>query len=151
MHRRGHVVVRDTGPWMPAVHALLRHLEAVGFAAAGPVDPLVELAQLCWLNAKLHDDIVAGLEGSPPLAERAGQLAAIADGYGLAARERARLVTTIIELAIAGTAAEADDARVTPETTSHPVACWAMAWRARSAAWMIRHRAILESAVERGI
>jgi aminoglycoside phosphotransferase (APT) family kinase protein len=26
---------------------------------AGPVDPLVELAQACWLNAKLHDDLVA--------------------------------------------------------------------------------------------
>lgn len=32
--RRGDVVVRDTGPWTPAVHALLRHLEAVGFPAA---------------------------------------------------------------------------------------------------------------------
>ena len=42
---------------------------------AGPVDPLVELAQLCWLSAKLHDDIVAELEGLPPLAERARQLA----------------------------------------------------------------------------
>src|SRR5215468_7111624 len=34
VHRRGDIVVRDTGPWTPAVHALLRHLEAVGFAAA---------------------------------------------------------------------------------------------------------------------
>jgi len=25
---------------------------------AGPVDPLVELAQACWLNAKLDDDVV---------------------------------------------------------------------------------------------
>jgi aminoglycoside phosphotransferase (APT) family kinase protein len=159
VHRRGDVVIRDAGPWTPAVHALLRHLEDTGFAAAprlvgsgldtdgrevltfiegeftqpgpwsldgavavgrllrdlhratrsfrsppdavwfpwhgrdlgrqvkvfghcdvapwnivardglpvalidwetaGPVDPLVELAQLAWLNAKLHDDIVA--------------------------------------------------------------------------------------------
>jgi Ser/Thr protein kinase RdoA (MazF antagonist) len=156
------VVIRDAGPWTPAVHALLRHLEDAGFAAAprlvgsgldtdgremltfidgeftqpgpwsldgaaavgrmlrdlhratrsfrpppdaewfpwhgrdlgdavkvfghcdvapwnivardglpvalidwetaGPVDPLVELAQLAWLNAKLHDDLVARLE-----------------------------------------------------------------------------------------
>lgn len=34
VHRRGDVVIRDTGPWTPAVHALLRHLERVGFAAA---------------------------------------------------------------------------------------------------------------------
>jgi hypothetical protein len=34
VHRRGDVVVRDSGPWTPAVHALLNHLEEVGFCAA---------------------------------------------------------------------------------------------------------------------
>jgi len=34
VHRRGDVVIRDAGPWTPAVHALLRHLEDAGFAAA---------------------------------------------------------------------------------------------------------------------
>jgi hypothetical protein len=32
--RRGEVVVRDAGPWTATVHAVLRHLERVGFAAA---------------------------------------------------------------------------------------------------------------------
>src|SRR5215208_3533307 len=32
--RLGDTVRRATGPWTPAVHALLRHLEAVGFAGA---------------------------------------------------------------------------------------------------------------------
>ena len=32
--RAGDTVRRETGPWTPAVHALLRHLEAVGFDAA---------------------------------------------------------------------------------------------------------------------
>jgi hypothetical protein len=32
--RVGDTVRRHTGPWTPAVHALLRHLEAVGFDAA---------------------------------------------------------------------------------------------------------------------
>jgi Phosphotransferase enzyme family len=245
VHRRGNVVIRDTGPWTPAVHALLRHLEEVGFAAAprlvgpgldqdgretltfiegsftqpgpwsldgaaalgallrdlhratnsfrppadavwfpwhgrdlggpdkvighcdvapwnivardglpvalidwetaGPVDPLVELAQLCWLNAKLYDDIVAGLEQLPPLADRARQLAAIVDAYGLPARQRRGFLDQIIEFAICDTAWEADDAAITPETAQHPIALWAMAWRARSAAWMIRHRAALEA------
>jgi hypothetical protein len=54
----------------------------------------------------------------------------------------------MIELAICDTAAEADDAAVTPEATAHSVALWAMAWRARSAAWMIRHRRLLETALE---
>src|SRR5882757_497251 len=34
VYRRGDVVVRETGPWAPAVHALLRHLEQAGFTAA---------------------------------------------------------------------------------------------------------------------
>ena len=250
VYRRGNTVIRDTGPWTAAVHALLRHLENVSFTGAprlvgsgldsdgrevltfiegeftqpgpwtldgaaalggllrslhvatrsfrpppgavwfpwhgrdlggparvighcdvapwnivardgkpvafidwetaGPVHPLVELAQLAWLNAKLHDDIVAQIEHLPPLADRARQLAAIADAYGLTARQRQRLLGQIIELAITDTAAEADDAQVGPDTTSHPIALWAMAWRARSAAWMIRNRRILETALNRG-
>jgi len=250
VHRRGDVVLRDTGPWTPAVHALLRHLDKVGFQAAprlvgsgldqdgremltfiegvftqpgpwtlegavglgallrdlhgatssfrpdpravwfpwhgrelggprrvvghcdvapwnivardgvpvglidwefaGPVDPLVELAQLCWLNAKLHDDIVAELEGLPPLAERARQLAAIVDSYGLTAKERDGFFGTIVEFVVSDVALEADDAGVTPEMTAHPIALWAMAWRARSAAWIIRNRRTLESAIIRG-
>ncbi len=250
VHRRGNTVIRDAGPWTPAVHALLRHLEDVGFAAAprlvgsgldpdgkevltfiegeftqpgpwgldgaaalgtllrslheatrslrpppgavwfpwhgrdlggptrvighcdvapwnivardglpvafidwetaGPVDPIVELAQLAWLNAKLHDDIVARIEHLPPLADRARQLAAIADAYGLTARQRRGLLDQIIEFAIVDAAWEADDAHVTPDTTSHPVALWAMAWRARSAAWMIRNRRTIETALNRG-
>ena len=34
VYRRGDVVIRDAAPWTPAVHALLRHLEDAGFAAA---------------------------------------------------------------------------------------------------------------------
>jgi hypothetical protein len=34
VYRRGDVVIRETGPWTPAVHALLRHLEQAGFSAA---------------------------------------------------------------------------------------------------------------------
>ncbi len=250
VHRRGNVVIRDTGPWTPAVHALLRHLEAVGFGAAprlvgsgfdpggrevltfiegeftqpgpwsldgavalggllrdlhhatstfppppdaawfpwhgrdlggparvighcdvapwnivarsgrpvalidwefaGPVDPLVELAQLCWLNAKLHDDIVAEREGLPPVADRARQLAAIVDAYGLAAAERGGFFDRIVEFVVSETAWEADDAGVTPEMTSHPMALWAMAWRARAAAWLMRNRRTFETALTHG-
>jgi GNAT superfamily N-acetyltransferase len=34
VRRRGEVVIRSAKPWTPAVHALLRHLEAVGFEGA---------------------------------------------------------------------------------------------------------------------
>jgi len=122
----------------------------IDWETAGPVDPVVELAQLAWLNAKLHNDIVAGIEQLPPLADRARQLAAIADAYGLTARQRRGLLDQIIELAIVDTAAEADDASVTLDMTSHPITPWAMAWRARSAAWMIRNRRTFETALNRG-
>jgi hypothetical protein len=249
VHRRGNLVIRETGPWTPAVHLLLRHLEEAGFAAAprlagsgfdpdgretltfidgeftqpgpwslegaaalggllrnlhqatstfrpppsavwfpwhgrdlggpvkvighcdvapwnivarsgmpvalidwetaGPVDPLVELAQLCWLNAKLHDDLVAELEGLPPAADRARQLAAIVDAYGLTAGQRRGFFDQIVEFAITDTAWEADDAGITPDMTSHPVALWAMAWRARSAAWLLRNRKTFEAVLTR--
>jgi hypothetical protein len=181
VYRSGDVVVRDSGSWTPTVHALLRHLETVGFDhapyvvgsgfdlmgretltfiqgdfihpdpwtlegatsvgvllrqlhdatasfripndavwypwfgrgpgvasvighcdvapwnivardgravalidwdRAGPVDPLTELAQGCWLNAKLHDDVVAVRYGLPSVEERARHVRAIVDGYG---------------------------------------------------------------------
>jgi hypothetical protein len=99
----------------------------INWETAGPVDPLTELAQLAWLNAKLYDDIVAEIEHLPPLKDRAAQLAAIADAYGITADQRRGLLDRMIELAISDTASEADDAKVTPDTTSHPVALWGMA------------------------
>jgi hypothetical protein len=53
----------------------------------------------------------------------------------------------MIEFAIRDCAWEAIRARVTPESTdATPV--WALAWRARAAAWTLRHRPMLEHAIE---
>lgn len=253
VRRQGQVTIRDTGPWAPAVHSLLRHLEDAGFAGAprvvgsgfdcqgretlsyiegeftqpgpwtvegveaigrllrdlhsvvaryrppldakwqawfgrslgggsriishcdvgpwnivarnglpvalidwefaGPVDPLVELAQACWLNAKLHDDIVAGIEGLPPLDGRARQLRAIVDGYGLTIRQRRGFVDRIIEVVICDTAEQADEAGIgvdsnhdnTDDRGFNPL--WAMAWRARSASWLVHNRRVLQNAL----
>ena len=139
----------DVAPWNIVTRDGLP-VAFIDWETAGPVDPMVELAQLAWLNAKLHDDIVAGIEQLPPLADRARQLAAIADAYGLTARQRRGLLDQMIEFAIVDTAAEADHANVTLDMTSHPVALWGIAWRARSAAWMIRNRRALETALNRG-
>jgi len=136
----------DVAPWNVVARDGLP-VALIDWETAGPVDPLIELAQLGWLNAKLHDDTVARIEHLPPAADRARQLAAIVDGYGLTAAQRRGFVSQMIEFAVCDAAGEADDAAVTPETTAHPVALWAMAWRARSAAWMIRHRRLLETAL----
>ena len=94
----------------------------IDWETAGPVDPLVELAQLAWLNAKLHDDVVAEREHLPPLADRSREPAAVVDAYGLTARQRRGFLDRIIEFAICDTAWEADDDAITPETTQHPIA-----------------------------
>ena len=136
----------DVAPWNIVARDGLP-VALIDWETAGPVDPLVELAQLAWLNAKLHDNVVAEREHLPPLADRARQLAAVVDAYGLTARQRRGFLDRIIEFAICDTAWEADDAAITPETTQHPIALSAMASRARSAAWMIRHRRTLEAAL----
>ena len=56
------------------------------------------------------------------------------------------LTQAMIEYAIRDSAAEAVQAGVTPLGGDRD-ALWAIAWRARSAAWMVRHRALLESAL----
>ena len=117
----------------------------IDFEQAGPVDPLVELAQLCWLNAHLFDDDLQLRIGLPPLHIRARKLRYIVDGYGLPSQDRARLVPTMIELAIADAANEAVEAGLTPDSIGPVEALWAMAWRARSAAWMGRNRGALEA------
>ena len=138
----------DTAPW----NIVTRDGMPVGlidWERAGPVDPLVELAEACWLNAKLHDDMVAELEGLPPFEERARQLRAMVDGYGLPAGERVAFVDLMIQFAIHDAAAQADEADVTPETTSGgPDLIWGLSWRARSAAWLTRHRDALIEALE---
>jgi hypothetical protein len=122
----------------------------IDWERAGPVDPVVELAQACWLNAKLHDDIVAQREGLPDVDERARQLCAIVDGYAVSLEERHGLVERIIEFTIHAAADEADLAGITHDSqivSLDPSVPWALAWRIRAAAWQVRHRRTLEAAL----
>lgn len=119
---------------------------------AGPVDPCVELAQVCWLNAKLHDDIVAKLEGLPDVNVRASHLRAIIDGYGIAQKEREGFIENLLEFVVLATANEADEAKLnidTPIAEIDQQVPWALAWRARSAAWIIKNKSILHKAITR--
>jgi hypothetical protein len=250
VYRAGDVVLRDSGPWTPTVHALLQHLEAVGFDGAprvvgagfdpdgretltfiqgdvihpgpwtlegatsvgvllrqlhgatasfqvpanavwypwfgrglgrgagtighcdvaawnivardgraaalidwdraGPVDPLTELAQACWLNAKLHDDLVAAREGLPSVEERARHMRAIIDGYGLSTAERRGFIDRVIEFTVHDAADEADLAQITADSAIADLDArvpWALAWRIRAAAWQIRQRGVFERAL----
>jgi hypothetical protein len=140
----------DLGPW----NVLAVDDDPVAFIDwdnAGPVDADWELAQAAWLNAQLHDDDVAERNGLGTTADRARQLGLIVDGYGLEATRRRGLVDRMVELAIRSARQEAVGRAVTPATASpagdgFPV-LWAVAWRARAAAWMLDHRRALEVAL----
>ncbi len=120
----------------------------IDWETAGPVDPMIELSQACWLNAKLFSDDVAEREGLPPLEVRARQLRAIVDAYGLSTKQRRGFVDRIIGYAIHDTAETADAFGVTrgmvdPMPNGYPI-IWGLTWRARSAAWVYRNRDTLE-------
>ena len=115
---------------------------------AGPVDPIVELAQACWLNAKLHDDVVAEIEGLPSAEERARQLKAIVDGYELPKSKRVGFVNKIAEFIVFAAANEADLAKLkidTPIETIDPQVPWGLAWRTRAAAWVLYNQKLLQN------
>jgi Ser/Thr protein kinase RdoA (MazF antagonist) len=136
----------DAAPW----NVVARHghpVALIDWELAGPVDRLREVAHTGWLNARLFDDDVAERDGLPPAAQRARQLRLFADGYGLPARDRADLVTRLIDVAILSCAADAIEAGITPESTGGDWLVWGVAWRARSAAWLVRHRDLLERAL----
>src|SRR5215467_12379426 len=141
----------DTGPWNIIARAG-RPVALVDFEFAGPVDAVWELAQAAWLNAQLHDDDVAERCGLADAAARAGQLKLILDGYGLAGNERDDFVDKMITFAVHDARAEAVNYQVTPATTTgvsadgYPFA-WAIAWRVRSASWMLANRSLLQRAI----
>jgi Phosphotransferase enzyme family len=136
---------RDTGPWNIVARDGLP-VAFIDWVTAGPADPVEEIAATAWLNAQLHDDDIAERQGLPGAQARAAQLRYFADGYRLAAAGRRGLVTAMIEYAIRDSAAEAIQAGVTPQSGDCD-ALWAITWRARSAAWMVRHRSVLENAL----
>jgi hypothetical protein len=136
----------DTGPW----HIVARNGLPVAFidwTLAGPTDRRDEVAATGWWNAQLHDEDIAEANHLSDAATRGAQLRHFLDGYGLPAAERVGLVTHMIEFAIRDCAWEAIQAQVTPESTD-PTPLWALAWRARAAAWMLRHRPTLQHAIE---
>jgi phosphotransferase family enzyme len=141
----------DTGPWN-IVGTGGRAESFVDWEFAGPVDRLWELAATVWLNAQLHDDDIAAHHDLPDAPARAHQARLIADGYGLASAQRAELADRLPEVAIHAARAEAVAGGVTLESTQAVTAdgyptMWGIAWRARSASWMARHRDLLRRAL----
>lgn len=135
----------DTGPW----NIVCRSGSPIAFIdweVAGPVRADVELAQACWLNAQLYDDDIAERVGLGPATARARQVRLLLDGYGLSSKQRDGFVEKLIMFAVHDAAEQAKEAVVTPETTDAE-SLWAVAWRTRSASWILRNRRTLEAAL----
>ncbi|CAG7648612.1 hypothetical protein PAESOLCIP111_05642 [Paenibacillus solanacearum] len=133
----------DIAPWNMVTQGGMP-IALIDWEFAGPVDPMAELARVCWLFPQLHDDDVAAKVGLPPADVRARQLRLLVDAYGLPAKERRQLLDLIIEVAVREAAEEAIEARITSDSIGPQ---WGMAWRIRAAGWMLRHRSLLEQAL----
>lgn len=117
----------------------------IDWEMAGPIDPLVELARVCWLFPQLVDDDLAELYSLPQAPGRAQQVRLICDAYGLSSAERKGFIDRIIEVVICETAHEAIDPKLTFDSTGN---LWGFAWRTRSLYWIWRNRAVLHKAME---
>lgn len=119
----------------------------IDWETAGPVDAMIELAQVCWLNAQLCDDDIAERAGLKSADIRANQLKLIVEAYGLPKIDRDNLLDALIEISVCDAADQAIEANVLPETTDiEPL--WALSWRTRSAAWIIRNQPLLRKALQ---
>ena len=141
----------DTGAW----NIIARHgmpVALIDWETAGPVDPLVELAQAGWLNAQLMGERVTEAQQLGTVGDRARQLRLLVDGYGLPRARREELFELMVQVAVADAKAQADEAGVTagvgPGSTD-PAPLWAMTWRIESAEWMLRQRRTLINALQR--
>ena len=136
----------DVAPWNVIVREE-RPVALIDWELAGPVEPLNEVAHTGWLNARLFDDGVDAVAGPPSAEQRIRRLRWFVDGYELPAQERAELPQRLIDVAILSAAADAIEANITTESTDELRMAWGVAWRARSAAWLIHHRSLLERAL----
>lgn len=134
----------DIAPWNLVTTPEGLPQALIDWEYGGPVDPLYELARACWLFPQLHGDDVAALQGLPPFKARAGQVRLMADAYGLDSAQRSGLAQHILDVMVLETAQEAIDQAIGPESAGPQ---WGLAWRARSAGMIVRHRDTLMAAL----
>jgi hypothetical protein len=141
----------DPAPWNIVARGGLP-IAFIDWDYAGPMGAVWDLAHAAWLNVQLHDDDVAEMHALGGPEERARQLRVFVDAYGLPFDEREAFVARIAEFAVHSAREEALVHKVDPSTTSGITGAgypflWALAWRARSASWILRHREILQDSL----
>lgn len=133
----------DTGPWN-IVSRDGKPYALIDWEVAGPVDPIIELAQTCWLNAQLYSDDIAKKVGLASLAERAYHVKLILDGYELPKSKRNNFVDKMIEFAVHDAAVQAEEVT---SNSKNITPLWGITWRTRSAAWMLTNHSTLENSI----
>lgn len=131
----------DTGPWN-VLTSSARSVSLIDWEFAGPIVRLDEIAATCWLNLRFHDPDVDAVAPLTSLRDKVSLLAVFLQAYGLGRDLWSAVVQGMIDYAIRDTAYEA--ARLDVSATTRPPdesTEWRLAWRSRSAAWMVRHRA----------
>lgn len=133
----------DIAPWNILTDCE-RPTGIVDFEYAGPIDPITELARICWLFPQLHDDDLGELYNLPSPQKRAEQIRLIVDTYGLTEHQRNTFYERILEVVICETAHEAIDPQLNFDSTG---SLWGFAWRTRSLYWIWRHGDIIRKAL----
>jgi hypothetical protein len=132
----------DVAPW----NIIVRDGEPIALVDwefAGPVDRLTEVAMAAWHSTQLYDDDIAAKNGLPSAAHRMQQVRIFVEAYGLSTYERQHLTYRMIEFAIQSAANEVIQEKITSDSRDAP-GIWGIAWRIRSAAWLLRNRSALE-------
>ncbi len=135
----------DTGAWNIIAQECFP-IALIDWEEAGPVDPLIELAQACWLNALLFDDDLAEKLGLGSVEERDRQVRLLLDGYELSSRRRIGFMGLVRDFAVLNTANEIKT-HIPLQDTDPKGLLNAVIWRARSAGWLVKHHDMLDRIV----
>lgn len=135
----------DTGAWNIIARQGLP-VALIDWEAAGPVDPLVELAQAGWLNALLFDDDLAEKLGLGSVEARGRHVKMLLDGYELPRSRRVGFIGLMRDFAVLNAANELSENLNLRDSAPQDL-LEAVIWRSRSAAWLVRHHDTLDRIV----
>ena len=130
----------DTGPWN-LIATTAASVSLIDWEFSGPIARIDEISATCWLDVRFHDPAVDLLSGATDLDKKIDLLAVFLDAYGLPRDSWTLVVRGMIDYAIRDTAYEATRLDVVPgRVPNDESTAWRLAWRSRSAAWIVRHQ-----------
>lgn len=131
----------DTGPWN-VIKTPHGDIALIDWEFAGPIVRGDEVAATAWLNVRFHDPDVDPTSSRSSLCDKVRGLAAFLSGYGVLSSDWPSIVSRMSDYAIRDAAYEATRLSIspTPGPQEPQNAAWRLAWRSRSAAWLVRNR-----------